>query len=479
MEDAPVQAGTFWSPFPPVNDEIDEEWHGKEDQLQLQKRALLELSRAIHALHPDNFDGMSAMQKKLLAFAARALTDFYSGSFSKVNEQIARHGHISASTLHELRGILVLAFLANARVSDSEAKKIMRLEDERSQVRFIPHADPYTLYVGSAGPAMQAARRYATQIYTYDMMHRAFIGTMGDTSQAYDPMCMEGFIHEGCNTFVVNRYLQDLFELQDLDTDECPPPPFPTVWVSTPHSGIYFYSIETGRQVEMEGFFAMQYEFEGSPQFIINLWGVDIEEDLSMSHSATLGFRISGWAVLRAGNLEEGLQGIHETLLGKAHTPYHEAHADALTAAMRIYFHMLLYLDADLDVARDLYRSEIERVQAILDSRQVKLADGSSRRATRKEKQEAQQRLKEIGATKVHLLAPALVKGMARSTKRLAHAHNGERAQTIVRGHYRWQAYGPGKTKRKRIFIAPHFSPRLEGDVDYSALLRKKEYILE
>jgi len=398
-----------------------------------------------------------------------------------IQAQMATPGRIHTDDyfLAQAWNALSQAYLAYTIEDDSvleELSIVMRGEAKRD--KDLP-PDPHSRYVEAYG--MSEMRAYATQFLTDREVYRMTCGRLGDGSKANDTYCAEMYIRSGCNSFVVSRYLQDLFQIQDLSTGELPAPPFPCIWVQAPYSGIEFMSAHTGEPVEMEGFFASTLHAQGEEWLVINLWAGEPEDEELAGTDATLGIRVQKPTNLDDEDLtlEDYLDYLEAQLLDRDHIAHRVMHTEALARVFRLYFHVLLYLDAELAVAQDLYASEIERVEQMLESRRIEQADGSTRRATRKEKVAGQRRLKQITKGTVHLLAPALTKGQAFSEKRLAEPHEGERAQTIVRGHYRMQAYGEGRKLRKRIYIAPHFSPRLESDADYSALLRSKEYVLE
>jgi hypothetical protein len=384
----------------------------------------------------------------------------------------------NAHKLHEGWSALSMAYLAHSRFSTKQLRKLITVSEGKYPIDHSLPRDPYSRYVHEHG--LHAQRVYATQFFTDEEHHRMQQAVHGEGAKMNDALTSEMYARSGCNSFVVSRYLQDLFAIQDIDTNNLPAPPFGTIWVQLPYSGIQFYSARTGKLVEADGFFASTYVADGVRQLIINMWAAETLDEKYAGRDSTLGMRVERPNSVINATVEEYLTYVHDTLMSRDHIPHKEQHTNALLACFRIYFHVLLYLDADLAVAKDLYASEIARVQAILDTRQIDLGFKMKRRATNREKRAAQRRLTEITKGTVHLLAPALVKGMAYSPKRLSKPHEGERAQTIVRGHYRMQPYGPrDENKRRRTYIAPHFSPKLEGDADYSALLRSKEYVLE
>jgi hypothetical protein len=387
------------------------------------------------------------------------------------------HSDTPPLLLAEAWTALSMAYEANLQRSPRVLRRLIKVAEGEYPADHGGPRDPHSRYVDALG--MSESRLYASSFFSDEEMHNMIYAVHGEGSKANDRISSEMYIRSGVNSFVVSRYLQDLFAIQDLDTDRLPSPPFPSIWVQTPYSGIHFMSAHTGEMVEADGFYASTYRANGAVQLLINMWAAESLSEKYAGRDSTLGMRVERPELVNAYSAEEFLGNVRATLMSRDHINHKELHTDALIACFRIYFHVLLYLDADLAVAQDLYRSEIDRVQAILDSRQVQMPDGP-RRATKREKMAAQRRLDAITKGTVYLLAPALVKGMAYSKKRLAKPHDGERAQTIVRGHYRMQPYGPREEqKRRRTYIAPHFSPKLEGDADYSALLRSKEYVLE
>ncbi len=333
--------------------------------------------------------------------------------------------------------------------------------------------DPHDRYIKYLG--LTQIRAEVVQLFAAEELHDIHLHTYGIGADAQDKIA--AFLHAkaGAHTFVVSRYLQDLFQVQDLDTLDLPAPPYMSIWVRTPHSGIEFYSKRTGKLVEASGFYASLFPVRGDTAFLINLWAPE-EAGASFGEDSTLGLLTYNTFADSSATIEESLQRVEDELLSRDHLEHKEQHVRALLEAMRIYCHLLLYLDADLAVARDLYASEIERVRKALEQRRN--ADGS--KMTRRQQRKLQERLKSLPKAPVHLLAPALVKGEPNSPKRMRDKTAGERKRAIVRGHYRMQPYGPREQNlRKRIYIAPHFSPRLEGDEDLKALITSTEYILE
>jgi hypothetical protein len=324
-------------------------------------------------------------------------------------------------------------------------------------------------------PAARAALAFVSQVLSIDHIISVLNSRAGLAESTL--LCTLARVATGSHTYVVSRYLQDLFSIVSLDRGTIPPPPCQAMWLRLPYSGIEFdVDHNAYGTTEMSGVQVIDtVSPNGERVLVMGLCALphdDIRRPPPDLASAPMMFRLP-----RQGNCtaQEAIDSVAKELRFRDR-PAHWV--ESRTEAAQLYFHTLYYLSTTCETAMDIYASEIDRVKEILRTQRV---DG--RKASKHAIKKAERFLAKHGGTHTHLLAPALVRGLAESKQRLpgfGTRNSGERRQSFVLEHKQRYWVGTGENRRREWKVKKaHFNPRLEGDLDIEALLYVKTYTLE
>jgi hypothetical protein len=342
--------------------------------------------------------------------------------------------------------------------------------------------DPYAVDVLARGT--QGGHAYAQQFFTDEEVHNMLNAVMPTSFDLTYDILLDLYARWGRNMFEIPRSLQDTFDLIDLDRAlaKIPLPPYPAIWVRTPFSGIYMDFGDKVGPVEIDGLF-------------VHDTGVGDDRGItfaavSLPNGPGKRADIPRWALghIELEILDHATPGaimaaLEETMDASGAT---EQQQGAMRQIVMLYLHMLYYLSTDCVTAFDLYEGELDRIIEILSRRE---SGRQGRRPTKRQLRTAKREYCRKVSSKIHLLAPALVKGILETETRLPHIRtpesapktaSGERESVWVKGHSRTYRIGPrdNYTEEGR-YIFPHRNPRQDGDIDLKKLLTSHEYSLE
>ena len=264
----------------------------------------------------------------------------------------------------------------------------------------------------------------------------------------------------GKNTFKLPPRLSEMFAHTDLDNiivERLPPAPYMSIYIDTPESPIEFTHDLDGEPVQMNGMYYVDAVVDGVRHIRNILWAAERPEAKYLGQDAHLAGGLQLDPRHDPTNLED-LMGVFEAhnsvradeLFG--HDPERiERDTDALVSSLRLAFNLLLYLNADPELAEDIYAEEVARLKK-------KVKRGTKPRRLTNSAKRAKKKLRTLSMTKVNLVAPSMMKAARDGAEKTAGDGDGPgRARHWVRGHWRNQPYGPrDNPEYKTIWIQPH-----------------------
>jgi len=277
--------------------------------------------------------------------------------------------------------------------------------------------------------------------------------------------------YAGKNTYKLPAPLVGMFlhtNLDNVTTSRLPPAPHATFWVDLSGYPLHIYSPDTLEPMPISGFMWHDtYKETGQRAIRVLAWAPELPSATHFGEDAHLASGLDfGVDDLTTGDV---LQTFHDHTYKRHEAlydagPHDRAWTDTytLSACMEIGFNLLLYLDADPDLALTVFDEKRRELED-------KIARGTKRGRMSSSARRAKKQLQETPSGNVTLVAPAVVKALKAQQDDLekkASTSSDEDSSSkvrlhMVRGHWRNQPFGPRDSPSYRqVWIKPH----LKGD---------------